>query len=145
MFSDTYQPEASRAYNFLQEMRRYMPGPHARFLELISTKAIRNYVLTFAAGHPINSAYNEAIASLTEFRNKHIQLVTRYVILPSKISAKDKTLYSGVNLATASLRTENSAGEEKEYYGTGGTTLLPFLKGTRDETRDTTISSTIFN
>ena len=61
------------------------------------------------------------------FRDKHIQIVTRYVVLQAKKTEKmgsSSTLRSGL------------ARKKKEERGTGGTSLLPFLKQCRDETGD---------
>ncbi|KAI9737270.1 MAG: hypothetical protein M1818_005803 [Claussenomyces sp. TS43310] len=136
-----------------KEMRRYMPAPHARFLEGIPSTKLRDYVLTQAAEHDgrLAAAYDAAIASLAAFRDTHILIVTRYVVLPSQALRPDthalapepttvtttKQQEQTLNLATASLRVPAAASEKDNValQGTGGTSLLPFLKQTRDETR----------
>jgi indoleamine 2,3-dioxygenase len=81
------------------------------------------------------------------FRDKHIQIVSRYVILPASRPAPQSSKYEDVrknrvNLASATSYTAADSGnnaakprEEKVFYGTGGTDLIPFLKATRDETK----------
>lgn len=122
-----------------------MPGPHRRFLEYIASIAnIRPYALSLPASSDVRQAYNTVVMKLGGFRDKHIQIVSRYVILPaarrSPVSSKsDGVGNTRVNLATATSDTaadsENKPREEKVFYGTGGTDLIPFLKATRDETK----------
>lgn len=66
---------------------------------------------------------------LKAFRDKHIQIVTRYIILQAKLYKKagsSNTLRSGIS----------KTAEKTEQKGTGGTSLIPFLKQCRDETGD---------
>ncbi|TVY34465.1 Indoleamine 2,3-dioxygenase [Lachnellula subtilissima] len=116
-----------------QEMRNYMPGPHKEFLQHVeSTSNIREYAdKCLDAG--VGEAYNAAIAELSRFRDIHIQIVTRYIITPSRQQVPPST--AGMNLAIASAN-----GETKDLHGTGGTQLLPFLKQSRDETKNTALN-----
>jgi indoleamine 2,3-dioxygenase len=115
---------------FLKEMRTYMPGPHRAFLEYVeSFSNIRTYASTNAE---VQVAYNAAVEELSRFRDIHIQIVTRYIINPSKKRGVAKN--AGMNLAVASTN-----GSTKSLHGTGGTALLPFLKQSRDETRETAL------
>jgi indoleamine 2,3-dioxygenase len=130
-------------------MRNYMPGPHRRFLEYIaSITNIRPYALSLPASSNVRQAYNAVVMKLGGFRDKHIQIVSRYVILPAtKKPALEPSKYKDVgknrvNLASATSDTAADSGndgmkprEEKVFYGTGGTDLSPFLKATRDETK----------
>lgn len=123
-----------------------MPGPHRRFLEYVASIAnIRPYALSLPASSDVRQAYNAVVMKLGSFRDKHIQIVSRYVILPASRPAPGTSKYedvrkSRVNLASAtSYRADNHDAtkprEEKVFYGTGGTDLIPFLKATRDETK----------
>jgi indoleamine 2,3-dioxygenase len=115
---------------FLKEMRTYMPGPHRAFLEHVeSVSNIRQYASTDAE---VQVAYNAAVDELSRFRDIHIQIVTRYIINPSKKQGVAKN--AGMNLAVASTN-----GSIKSLHGTGGTALLPFLKQSRDETKETVL------
>ena len=77
----------------------------------------------------LQQTFTAATDALTVFRNKHIQIVTRYIILPSR---QGKMGGGPQNLASSSLK----KGKEEELTGTGGTTLVPFLKQSRDETSE---------
>ncbi|PCG98105.1 Indoleamine 2,3-dioxygenase [Penicillium occitanis (nom. inval.)] len=132
---------------FMKEMRNYMPGPHRRFLEYIASIAnIRPYALSLPASSDVRQAYNAVVMKLGGFRDKHIQIVSRYIILPASRPAPETSKYKDVkknrvNLASATSDTAHSESncakprKEKVFYGTGGTDLIPFLKATRDETK----------
>ncbi|OAA39067.1 Indoleamine 2,3-dioxygenase subfamily [Metarhizium rileyi] len=123
---------AAPSNNFIQEMRRYMPGPHARFLADVSRVAnIREFVQDNKSDQQLCLAYDACLAMLSAFRDKHIAIVTRYIITPSR-EARARSRSQGrrrVNLAAAS-----SKAQTKGQTGTGGTALIPFLKQARDET-----------
>ncbi|KAH6627447.1 Indoleamine 2,3-dioxygenase [Chaetomium tenue] len=137
--------------SFHQEVRRYMPEPHRRFLEDVAVrypggmrKAVGDLVADGTGGSKeelmaVREAFEGATRALAEFRNKHLQMVTRYIIIPSRQPNPNQ----GVNLATASSRLTGTGAPEGrrpaptaggELTGTGGTALLPFLKQSRDET-----------
>ncbi|KAE8380300.1 Indoleamine 2,3-dioxygenase [Aspergillus bertholletiae] len=124
---------------FMQEMRDYMPGPHRRFLEMLTTASnVRAYALSHMANSPVRDAFNTAVMSLGVFRDSHIQMVTRYIIMVAK--AKPPT--DGpmqVNLATSTTTQMQGRSERltRGIHGTGGTDLIPFLKQTRDTTKAT--------
>ena len=125
-----------RSAGFSTEMRKYMPGPHSRFLYDIEAVAnIRGYVDTHQNNVALLTAYNDAVASLSGFRDKHIQLVTRYIILPSRM-AKPEQAPNRIDLATSSTKLACGKASVQELVGTGGTKLMPFLKTSRDETME---------
>ncbi|KHN95177.1 Indoleamine 2,3-dioxygenase subfamily [Metarhizium album ARSEF 1941] len=104
---DPDAPRNRNRNNFIQEMRRYMPGPHARFLADVSRVAnVRQFVQDNRSNRQLCLAYDACLAMLSAFRDKHIAIVTRYIITPSR----------------------------EARTGTGGTALIPFLKQARDET-----------
>ena len=129
-------------------MRKYMPGPHSRFLEDVSSIAnLRSFVSSRQSEASLNNAFNGAVAMLADFRDKHIKLVTRYIIMPSrnpkKLDAAKAQKMSGMNIATASSEMSKvqalGMSQGMGLYGTGGTQLIPFLKQTRDETMNTAL------
>ena len=121
---------------FHREVRAYMPGPHRLFLEHVEQKgSIGDFArlpLETPEHDSFRLAFQETAEALAGFRQKHLQMVTRYIIIPSQKRRHDGT--SRTNLASATtLEAESGRGGPT---GTGGTALLPFLKRTRDETRE---------
>lgn len=118
-----------KANPYLMEMRNYMPREHREFLAHVDAHLkIREFV---ASQHnsELNLCYDACLAMVKLFRDKHIQIVTRYVVLQAKMAPKLGSLLT----LRSGLAKNKKSGEEK---GTGGTLLLPFLKQCRDETGD---------
>ncbi len=135
-------------HNFLLEMRKYMPGPHKRFLEDVAKVAnIREYVEAHQNDRQLTIAYDACLAMLRAFRDKHINIVTRYVVMKSRESRSHSRSKSPVverrkvDIASASRQKEDDPTGKKNLKGTGGTALLPFLKQARDETSEPAIDS----
>jgi indoleamine 2,3-dioxygenase len=128
---------------FHAQVREYMPGPHSRFLIHVATMgSIRELAALPARASEqkrLREAYTRATDSLAEFRNKHIRIVTRYIILPSrKTKPSFLNLPEGMDGEKKKKNLASSSDEVKsleELTGTGGTALIPFLKQTRDETK----------
>ena len=128
--------------NFITDMRRYMPGPHARFLRDVASVAnIRDFVKENSDNHPLSIAYDACISMLSNFRDKHIALVTRYIVLPSRevrnhnCSQPPTPVRQKKNLAVVSVnRGDENIKDGEQLTGTGGSSLIPFLKQARDET-----------
>ncbi|KAI9680617.1 MAG: hypothetical protein M1817_004057 [Caeruleum heppii] len=130
-------------HNFIQEMRFYMPGPHRRFLEHVASVAnIREFVQAHRENRDLTFAYDASLAMLRALRDKHIQLVSRYIIVKSRESRSKSQSGSApeqMNLASASRATKDGQRDKKKLTGTGGTALIPFLKQARDETGEPAI------
>ncbi|KAJ2345132.1 tryptophan 2,3- dioxygenase, partial [Coemansia sp. RSA 2618] len=90
-------PEPPPVNSYLVQMRDYMPGSHRRFLEdLSATCRVREYVLLACSdsllhmgtpGDPrvlLRQAYNGCVELMKSFRDKHIMIVSRYIIAPAK-------------------------------------------------------------
>lgn len=125
--------------SFHDEVREYMPGPHRRFLVQVARMgSIRELAMVVAPGdgggfvqqRRLREAYAAATAALTAFRQKHIAIVTRYIIIPSKQPWQGKK--GTRNLASSS----STAKDDDQLTGTGGTALVPFLRKARDETTE---------
>ncbi|KAL8699829.1 MAG: hypothetical protein Q9224_001247 [Gallowayella concinna] len=154
-------------HNFIHEMRAYMPGPHRRFLEHVSNVAnIRVFVESHRRNRDLTIAYDACLAMLRALRDKHIQLVSRYIIVKSRESRGSSTrslspraapqpVRQNIASATSSLSTLESKSDGnakstggsatrsdgKKLRGTGGTALIPFLKQARDETGEPAIDA----
>ena len=75
------------SHNFILDMRRYMPGPHARFLGKVADVAnIRPFVEARPNNRALTTAFDACLAMLRAFRDKHIQMVSRYIIVKSRES-----------------------------------------------------------
>ncbi|KAI9848647.1 MAG: hypothetical protein M1838_000450 [Thelocarpon superellum] len=147
--TSTLPPSAPR-HNFIQEMRLYMPGPHRRFLEHVASVAnIREYVESHRSDRALCVAYDACLAMLRAFRDKHIQVVSRYIIVKSRESRSHSRSLSPraappiMNIATAASGSSKgrSPGGKNKLTGTGGTALIPFLKQARDETGEPAIDA----
>lgn len=104
----------------LRDMRRYMPGKHRKLLEDVAAVAnVKEFVMESGDAR-VEEAYAACLAALKGFRERHIAVVTRFIVIPSKKAAKE----------------EGEKGDEEEGggKGTGGTAVIPFLKAMRDET-----------
>ncbi|KAL8714951.1 MAG: hypothetical protein Q9225_006492 [Loekoesia sp. 1 TL-2023] len=141
-------------HNFIHEMRSYMPGPHRRFLEHVSNVAnIRDFVETHRSDRSLSIAFDACLAMLRSLRDKHIQLVSRYIIIKSRESRSTSRSLSPRsapqpirhNIATAAsssvASTTSTKSGSKKLRGTGGTALIPFLKQARDETGEPAIDA----
>lgn len=133
-------------HNFLQDMRNYMPGAHRRFLEDTAAVAnIREYVESHREDKALGVAFDACLAMLRAFRDIHINIVTRYIVMKARESRSDTRSTSPtqtrgqkvLNLATSSREDKNS---KKNLKGTGGTALIPFLKQARDETGEPSVN-----
>lgn len=145
-----------KTHNFILEMRDYMPGPHRRFLEHLSRVSnIQSYVKQHSSCGALTVAYDACLHMLRGFRDKHIQIVSRYIILP----AKEQRVISGERPASKQKLTPPSPSvssllnnyqmqpkgiartpkHQSDLRGTGGTALIPFLKQARDETGEPSI------
>lgn len=126
-------------HNFIQEMRAYMPGPHRRFLRDVTLCAnIREFVELHRNNRELTLAYDACLAMLRAFRDIHINIVSRYIIIKSRESrslerSKSPNIPRKQNIATST--------REKNQKGTGGTALIPFLKQARDETGEPAIDA----
>ncbi|KAI2661325.1 Indoleamine 2,3-dioxygenase 2 [Labeo rohita] len=122
---------------FLTRMRDYMPPSHKQFIEHISSRlSLRSFVLQQADEH-LTQSFEQCVARLVEFRNLHINIVTRYITIPAsrakQLCAKNQDLTEELD----EIRKAPTALEEK---GTGGSGIMTFLKTVRDETKGTSIS-----
>ncbi|EED19669.1 Indoleamine 2,3-dioxygenase subfamily [Talaromyces stipitatus ATCC 10500] len=138
-------------HNFIQEMRQYMPPAHRKFLEHIGSVAnIREYVDAHRSDKALCLAYDASLAMLRDLRDKHIQVVSRYIIVksreqrrnslsnprpPTQLAPPPPPTTTRINLANV------KSGNNKKLRGTGGTALIPFLKQARDETGEPAIDA----
>lgn len=112
-------PSGSAA-GFLQEMRTYMPPAHRNFLHsLESGPSVREFVLS-KGDALLQDTYNECVQAMVSLRNYHLQIVTKYIVIPASQQAKKKQA--------------SEEPSEEENRGTGGTNVIDFLKTVRGTT-----------
>lgn len=129
--------------DFITDMRQYMPGSHRRFLRHFAMVAnIRPFVELNPHHEQLTSAYGACITALVDFRNSHLQMVSRYIILQKAQSHPGlepcrSSAFPPLNQGNQ-VQDEELSGEvpRDAPNGTGGTMLIPFLKQARDETRE---------
>ncbi|KIX05508.1 uncharacterized protein Z518_06380 [Rhinocladiella mackenziei CBS 650.93] len=152
------EPEPGAApkprHNFIHEMRQYMPGPHRRFLHAVEGVAnIRDFVEYNQSDRNLCVAYDACLAMLRTLRDKHIQMVSRYIIVKSRESrslsrtrresSPNPVPTRGTGIASIRYQRgeEGEKTSKKKMRGTGGTALIPFLKQARDETGEPAIDA----
>lgn len=107
-----------------------MRPAHAALLQhTAANNTLRSYATSPAADSAVRHAYEDAVASLIQFRDAHIKIVTRYVLAPARRSPNG----AGGGGGGGGGDSVASLGELK---GTGGTNLMQFLKQAREETRE---------
>lgn len=89
-------------------------------------------------------AYNDCVWAMKKFRDKHLQLVSVYIIVQAKkrkaeiATAKSSSTTSSSSAAAVAASAagykENKTGESLLARGTGGTDVVPLLKFLRGET-----------
>ena len=125
--------------SMLKRMRLYMPRHHRAFLSHLENnpRPLRQLVIAVSSGasdsdQALLKAYNDAVLSLKELRSAHINIVALFIIGPAR---HDRLISTSDHV--------DFAGDGKSLLkGTGGTEMVRFLKGIRDQTGDTLIDST---
>ncbi|KAJ3257283.1 hypothetical protein HK103_004837 [Boothiomyces macroporosus] len=98
--------------NPMLEMIQALPLDLQEFIQLVREgPSIRDFCLN-SLNSNLKAQFNRTLVNLKQFRDKHMQLATRYIVVHQK---------------------------EPAAVGTGGTDLVPFLKQVRQETIDTSI------
>jgi len=156
------ESDASNEETFMQRMKAYMPHPHRSFLTHLADAPhpIRSLVLANKETRPdLAAAYDGALAALKRLRDKHMRIVTMYIIQQARREVSDEMIAMGapvpasrsqkqqstVELPHGSLsdlieeqESKKAAGDD-ELRGTGGTALIKFLKLCRDNTMSTMV------
>jgi indoleamine 2,3-dioxygenase len=97
------------------EMREALPKEFQEFIKDLSVAPnIKHYCQANRQIPDLIIEFNRACQNMKDFRDAHLQMATRYVVLQRK----------GTSTAV----------------GTGGTELVPFLKQVRQETQDNAIA-----
>ncbi|XP_059215602.1 indoleamine 2,3-dioxygenase 2-like [Centropristis striata] len=107
---------------FLTRMRDYMPPAHRQLIETLSVcPSLRDFILTHSSSDLCQS-YKSCVSALVDLRSYHLTTVTKYIIVPGNHARAQGCPLRGVGTALNSK-------------GTGGTSLMGFLKSVRNTTQ----------
>ncbi|XP_036979426.1 indoleamine 2,3-dioxygenase 2-like [Acanthopagrus latus] len=111
---------------FLTRMRDYMPPAHRQLIETLSVSpSLRDFILSHSSSD-LRQAFNACVSALVDLRSYHLNTVTKYIIVPG-------------NQASAMGCPLRGVGTVLNTRGTGGSSLMVFLKGVRNTTQKTLI------
>lgn len=132
------QPRVVEA-TYLQRMLQYMPLAHRTFLMHLASHPtpLRPLVLARKDTHPaLAEAYDGALAALRRFRDKHMRVVSRYIVQQARRPPSQRVLQLLGRAADEPAVTAppKTGVDDDGLRGTGGTPLVRFLKRCRDNT-----------
>ncbi|BFZ58065.1 Indoleamine 2,3-dioxygenase [Savitreella phatthalungensis] len=136
--------------DFMIDMRNYMPANHRRFLEHLEQVAnIREFCLEHKDDAILSEAYDACLAMLKAFRDKHLAIVSRFILIPAsnarRQASADSRPGTGISATSGTSTPKGLASviseSRSQLKGTGGTNLMAFLKQTRDETGQMAVSN----
>ncbi|ESO84734.1 hypothetical protein LOTGIDRAFT_168398 [Lottia gigantea] len=106
---------------YLLEIRKYILPKHRQFIFDIESLPYQVKTLVCDCGdEELKKEYNKCVESIKLWRSYHIQIITKYIVIPSKKVTNKNTSLSSM--------------------GTGGTSPMPFLKDLRQDTTDAILS-----
>ncbi|XP_032234466.2 indoleamine 2,3-dioxygenase 2 isoform X2 [Nematostella vectensis] len=109
--------------SFLKLMRKHMPPKHNEFITAVENgPSVRHYVEN-SKDQRLHEQYNACVTALQEYRNAHLSIVTKYIIIQANKDPENPN-----------RRLANK--------GTGGSDLVKFLQRVRDETKESKLPST---
>ncbi|XP_017517378.1 indoleamine 2,3-dioxygenase 1 [Manis javanica] len=104
---------------FLQDMRKYMPPAHRKFLvSLESGFSVRQFVL-LKGDASLKASYNKCVKAMVSLREYHLKIVEKYIVNPAKSAKSNET---------------SEEPSEMENKGTGGTDVMAFLGNVKQTT-----------
>ncbi|KAA1476277.1 Indoleamine 2,3-dioxygenase [Dentipellis sp. KUC8613] len=122
--------------SFLARMQSYMPRHHRNFLRhLAAAPRPLRAAVEGGADAGLRAAYNAAVGALKRFRDAHMRIVALYIVGPAR---RFGNAAGGAENSGARDPAESQSEADREarspLKGTGGTDLVRFLKGVRDQT-----------
>ncbi|RXW22348.1 hypothetical protein EST38_g3529 [Candolleomyces aberdarensis] len=117
-------------HGFMERMRRYMPGKHRDYLDLLSvSRSIRELAQATPA---LRDPYDNAVMALKSLRDHHIRIACLYIVTMSR-SIPGSRGGCPVSAMLDRLQANRVAGNGP-VRGTGGNELSVLLKAGRDAT-----------
>ncbi|KAG7089181.1 hypothetical protein E1B28_010883 [Marasmius oreades] len=123
-----------RSSSFMARMQKYIPKNHRLFLDHLSDCSLRRFVMERTKkreGEELLKAYNDSVKALKEFRDGHMVIATLYILGPAR-RARNRLQDPGETMKL----------KKRSLKGTGGTDVVQFLKGVRDQTSKTILVAT---
>lgn len=122
---------------FLTCARNHMPPAHRQLIQDISLQPPLKDFVQQQANERLNQAFQQCVTKLVAFRNYHINMVSRYITMPSAQARQ-----SCVQSQDAKEKVVSRAPKALENRGTGGSSIMTFLKMVRDQTKDAFLPET---
>ncbi|TNM90144.1 hypothetical protein fugu_004378 [Takifugu bimaculatus] len=119
---------------FLTRMRSYMPPAHRKLIEDISLQTPLKTFVQQRASEELTQAFQNCLTKLLALRNYHITVVSRFITIPAARARQIREQTSGVEELIS------KAPAALEERGTGGSSIMTFLKHVRRETKEAFLS-----
>ncbi|TWW59943.1 Indoleamine 2,3-dioxygenase 2 [Takifugu flavidus] len=119
---------------FLTRMRSYMPPAHRKLIEDISLQTPLKTFVQQRASEELTQAFQNCLTKLLALRNYHITVVSRFITIPAARARQIREQTSGVEELIS------KAPAALEEMGTGGSSIMTFLKHVRRETKEAFLS-----
>lgn len=116
---------------FLMRMRSYMLPAHKQLIEDISSQPPLKTFVQQQDSQRLSQAFQDCVTKLVAFRSYHINVVSRFIVVPAARARKIRAQAGGENEDIISR-----APTALEEVGTGGSSIMSFLKTVRDHTKD---------
>lgn len=116
---------------FLTRMRDYMLPAHKQLIQDISSQPSLKSFVQHQASERLHQAFQLCVTKLVALRSYHINVVSRFITVPA---ARARQLRNQSQESEAGVISR--APKALEERGTGGSSIMTFLKTVRDETKD---------
>ncbi|XP_028313298.1 indoleamine 2,3-dioxygenase 1 isoform X2 [Gouania willdenowi] len=124
---------------FLTRMRNYMLPAHKQLIQDLSLQPSLRAFVQQQASNPLKEAFHLCVTKLLALRSYHINVVSRFITVQASL-ARQMQVQSQRSKAGEMISKAPKALEER---GTGGSSIMTFLKTVRDHTKDACLSETM--
>ncbi|XP_037337570.1 indoleamine 2,3-dioxygenase 1 [Pungitius pungitius] len=122
---------------FLTRMRNYMPPAHKLLIADISLEPSLKSFVQQQDSQRLSQAFQHCVTKLLALRSYHINVVSRFITVPA---ARARQLRNQSRELEGEMISR--APRALEEQGTGGSSIMSFLKTVRDQTKDTLLHET---
>ncbi|XP_029296077.1 indoleamine 2,3-dioxygenase 1 [Cottoperca gobio] len=122
---------------FLTRMRNYMPPAHKQLIQDISLQPSLKSFVQQQASERLRQAFQHCVTKLLALRSYHINVVSRFITVPAAHARQLRN--QSQELEQEMISRAPTALEER---GTGGSSIMSFLKTVRNQTKDTLLPET---